>query len=172
MKKWYLIIFLILGLVSSCDLLRSVSNNKKRSELTQRQIDSIKTWGSNSITTTEQTRGGKLTNRIIPKDERKLDSLTGLYEELVQKYNDGGLTKTIYYRPDGSVDVECEHEGRLLTIIEKNQWQAEKYLDMLLEKSEKEQQKDSDKEFKTGIDWTFITLGIMAIIGVILFKKL
>jgi len=68
--------------------------------------------------------------------------------------------------------VECEHEGRLLTIIEKNQWQAEKYLDMLLEKSEKEQQKDSDKEFKTGIDWTFITLGIMAIIGVILFKKL
>jgi len=172
MKKQPLIIFLILGLVSSCDLLRSVSNNKKRSELTQRQIDSIKTWGSNSITTTEQTRGGKLTNRIIPKDERKLDSLTGLYEELVQKYNDGGLTKTIYYRPDGSVDVECEHEGRLLTIIEKNQWQAEKYLDMLLEKSEKEQQKDSDKEFKTGIDWTFITLGIMAIIGVILFKKL
>jgi len=172
MKKQPLIIFLILGLVSSCDLLRSVQNNKKRSELTQRQIDSIKTWGSNSITTTEQTRGGKLTNRIIPKDERKLDSLTGLYEELVQKYNDGGLTKTIYYRPDGSVDVECEHEGRLLTIIEKNQWQAEKYLDMLLEKSEKEQQKDSDKEFKTGIDWTFITLGIMAIIGVILFKKL
>lgn len=172
MKKWYLITFLILGLVTSCDLLRSVENSKKKTKLTQSQIDSLKSSGSSERITTEQTKGGKLTNRIIPESERAIDSLTGLYKELVEKFKDGGLTKTVYYRPDGSVDVECENEGRLLTIIEKNQWQAEQYIDVLLEKYEREQQKNSDKEFSTGLDWTLITLGILGLVGAIAFKKL
>jgi len=172
MKKCYLTIFLILVLVSGCNLLRNVENQKSKIELTQQQIDSIKTSGSSERITTDRTEGGKITGRIIPKSERQLDSLTGLYKELVEKFQDGGLTKTVYYRPDGSVDVECEHEGRLLTIIEKNQWQNEQYLNMLLEKNEQTKEKNTEKEFSGGINWTLITLGAMAILGIMLFKKL
>lgn len=172
MKKWTLITFLILVLVSSCNLLRSVDNKKSNTVLSQKQIDSIKSSGSNSVTTTEQTAPGRLSGRIIPENERAIDSLTGLYKALVQKFKDGPLTKTVYYRPDGSVDVECENEGRLLTIIEKNQWQSEQYLNMLLEKEESTKEKNSDKEFTGGINWTFIALGAMAILGIVVFKKI
>lgn len=146
--------------MTGCNLLRKVDN--KKSDIKE----NTQTETTTNRTIEEKVEGGKIKSDIKPESEREKDSLTGLYKELVETFKDGGLTKTIYYKPDGSVAVDCEHEAFLRRIIEQILEKEDS------QKEEKVQEKDSEKELKTPIDWTIVSLGVMGLIAVALFKKL
>jgi len=178
MKKIIFYLILVLVAASGCKSLRTVFNTKEKEktrENTHLDITEKENSNSNKITV-ERVSGGNINARIIPEDERPRDE-SGALKEFKQILKDGGLTKTIIYKPDGSVDVECEHEGRYLTIIENQQHQAEKNTQLMRELANMIKAKDKDtvsqKETKgININVIVIIVCVSLLLALIIWKKL
>ncbi len=100
------LVFVFIFIFSSCEVTKQSLKNKSSTDKivnTDTVLDTEKT----SKTITERVvEGGEINSTIKPEDERERDE-NGLLIDLIQEIKDGGLTKTIHYKPDGSVDVDC-----------------------------------------------------------------
>ncbi len=132
-----LVSLLLAGMIlSACGLKKEVKKSTRDTEV-QNDKQSIAT------TVTEEKRdGGSIRTGILPVDMRPRDEF-GALEELVQEIKDGGLTKTIYYKPDGTVDVDCTAD-EIWTRIEKRLEERDNSKTITEESSKK---KDEDMEF-------------------------
>ncbi|PKH50869.1 hypothetical protein CXF68_09295 [Tenacibaculum sp. Bg11-29] len=91
---------LIIVFLCSCSVTKDFTKDKKSTDIKK----DVRT--QTTKVTEEKRPGGILEAPITPLDERpRTDS--GELKAFIQKYKDGGLTKTVYYKPDGSVDVKC-----------------------------------------------------------------
>ena len=121
-----------------------------------------------SKVTEEKRDGGQLFTPIIPIENRERDE-NGLVKELIQELKDGSLTKTIYYKPDGSVDVDCTEDEIWVRIEEKLN---ERDLSI---KTTEEKIKDKEKteEFDSSVIlYAFIGLGFIILVGCIVFSRI
>lgn len=96
---WYAFLFALL-FFTSCEIQKKAFKDKTNTET---QNDIVR---ESTEVTQEKREGGNLHTGIIPESERARDE-NGDIKELIQTLKDGGLTKTIYYKPDGTVDVDC-----------------------------------------------------------------
>lgn len=160
-----LFFLLCIFILTSCEITKRATKQKTETQketTTDTQVDKF----NESKTVTERTiEGGNIRTEIIPINERERDE-TGAIKELVQEIKDGGLTKTIYYKPDGSVDVDC----RLAEMFERiEQENIERDNSIITTVENLEQQikfKDSEKteETSTSFIWAGM-IGIVIILG-------
>lgn len=162
MKKVIFLLIIAIGL-TSCDTtkkaVKSKTNTLKKNDITE---------VSTKVSETKRD-GGEVFTTIKPESQREKE-LDGSIRELTQTIKDGGLTKTIYYKPDGSVDVDCTADDIWLRIEEKLNKK-----DLSTEQTDtKEKEKDKQVEFKTEIIlYGFLGIGfIVAIIAFFLFRYL
>ena len=157
-------VFLILSLcIIGCDTTKQAQKNKTDTETKNNII-------KESFKVTETKRqGGDIKTTIIPENKRERE-LDGSIKELTQTIRDGGLTKTIYYKPDGSVNVDCKADEIWERIEEKLN---EKDLSTKKE-IEKEKNKTKDVDFQSEVIlYGFLGIGfIVAIISFFLFRYL
>lgn len=116
-----------------------------------------------SKTTTERTvEGGTISGDIIPLEDRERDD-SGAIKELIQELKEGGLTKTVYYRPDGTVNVECKLAEMFERIQEENIKTDNSIIARLdtLDQQIKNKDKTKETEFKD----TAIVAGLFAAFG-------
>ena len=167
MKK--LIVILVLVFLSGCKLFKKVNKVKALEE-----EKSIEQTTSNSNENIERTtkiteEGGRLYTDIVSL-EKRYDSITGLYKELKQTYKDGGLTKTIYYKPDGSVGVDCSNTGRLIEINEIASRQQNEFNTKIIERLESLETKDKEEKAKPDSGFWAVLLSIVGVFLIILKK--
>lgn len=142
MKK-LLILCAILSL-SSCEVSKKAA--KQLTDLSSKtdtatQVDTVNE--SNKIT--ERTvEGGNIKTNIPSESNRERDE-NGLLKELVQEIKDGGLTKTIYYKSDGSVDVDCRLAEMFERIQEQNVQRDNSIITMVEQLELQIKLKDSEK---------------------------
>lgn len=110
MKKLVIIIVCFI-FFSSCSILKEAQKEKTNTE-----IENDITSKGNKITE-EKVKGGKIESDILPESQREKDE-NGLFKEFIQTFVNGGLTKTIIYKPDGSVHTTCEQEEIYRKVIE------------------------------------------------------
>jgi len=145
-----LLILIMFSTLLSCDVTKRALTAKAETQQTT-QTDEKRDITREGTTVKETTReGGEITTDILPLEERPRDE-NGNFEELIQTIKDGGLTKTIYYRPDGTASVNCD-AADILERIESSMIERDnsliKRMDQIEQKSKvKEQEKK--KEFKT-----------------------
>lgn len=113
--------------------------------------------------TTERTvEGGTISGDIIPLKDRERDD-SGDLKELIQEIKEGGLTKTVYYRPDGTVNVECKLAEMFERIQEENIKTDNSIIARLdtLDQQIKEKDKLKETEFKDTAIWA----GLIVLLG-------
>jgi len=163
MKKTILLILITAALTVACDTTKTAIKSKTETEK-KNDVTSFSTK-----VTEEKRPGGLITTRIIPENQREKE-LDGSIKELTQTIKDGGLTKTIYYKPDGSIDVDCTADEIWQRIEERLSVRD------LSTTNEKTKDKDSKKEVDFNasvILYGFLGLGfIVAIIAFFLFRYL
>lgn len=164
MKKIPVLILFFL-IFSSCEITKRATKEKIETEketTTDNQIDKV----NESKTVTERTvEGGNIRTQIIPIEDRERDA-TGAIKELVQEIKDGGLTKTIYYKPDGSVDVDCRL-AEMFERIEQENIERDNSIITIVENLEQQiKAKDSEKteEVKDSFIWAGM-IGIVLVLG-------
>jgi ATP-dependent Zn protease len=118
--KKLLILCAILSL-SSCDIL-------KESQKTKRDIQANATEK-----VTVKNSGGSITSDILPEKERPKDAQGKIKDTIVVVKKDE-ITKTIYYKPDGSVRTTVECPDTFIT--------EERTLDLIDQSKEKESTKE------------------------------
>lgn len=111
MKRKIIILISIIFLYG-CDTTKKAIKTKTD---TTTQNDIVKE--STKVTETKR-EGGTIKSDIIPLEDRERDE-NGNIKELIETLRDGALTKTIYYKPDGNVDVECTADEIWTRIEEK-----------------------------------------------------
>lgn len=117
-----------------------------------------------STTVTEtKSEGGNLKTEITPLEDRERDS-NGEIKELVEVLKDGGLTKTIYYKPDGKVDVECTAD-EIWTRIEQ---QLNERDNSIKEETKKDKDRSKEVDFQSEVI-LYAFAGLALIIAVIAF---
>lgn len=156
MKKTLFILFVWI-MFFSCDTTKKAIKSKKE---TTTQNDIAKE--SSEVIETKR-EGGTLKTDIIPYEERERDA-NGDIKELVQTLKDGGLTKTIYYKPDGKVDVECTAD-EIWTRIEKKLNERD---NSLTEKQSKDKDQLKEVDFQSEII-LYGFIGLALIVAVIAF---
>lgn len=96
----YIFIMLLMLFVLGCDIQKQALKNKTTTD----QKNDI---NKEAVTITEESsKGGTVKASILPESQREKDE-NGFYKELIQKLTDGGATQTVYYKPDGTVDLDC-----------------------------------------------------------------
>ena len=165
------LVLMILSLLSlvlfcSCDIQKRAVKQKEQTEKTTDTTNKVDKESKTTTVTERTVEGGNIRTEIIPEKDRERDA-TGTIKELVQEIKDGGLTKTIYYKPNGSVEVDCrlaemferiqqenvERDNSIITIIENLETR------LIAKESEKTEKFDSDI-----ILYGFIGLGFLIVI--------
>lgn len=152
-KSWiiWLIFLTILLIFSSCKTTKDFAK-KKENTTEQKNV----TTKISKLTETKR-EGGQISTDIIPENQRLKDE-NGQIKELVQELKKGGLTKTIIYKPDGKVNVECTADEIWTRIQEKIQEQD----NSIINTETKEKQKFKQVEFDSKIV-LFIVLGFVLV---------
>lgn len=139
LRFWY-VLFLMVIFANSCDIQKKALKSKS---LTEQKNDIEK----QEVTVTEETRpGGSVKGSIIPEEKRERDD-NGFYKELIQKLTDGGATQTIYYKPDGTVDVDCTAD-EIWTRIEKRLNERD---NTIIDTETKEKEKEKTENFDSSV---------------------
>ncbi|WP_422105566.1 hypothetical protein [Winogradskyella sp.] len=148
MKHIFYCIAIALVFLCGCDIQKKAAK-AKRDTITQNDI--VK---ESTKVTEEKRDGGQIFSGIIPIEQRERDE-NGDIKELIQTLRDGALTKTIYYKPDGSVDVDCTADEIWTRIEEKLNERNNSQIQV------QEKEKDSEKE--ENFDSSVILYGFMGI---------
>lgn len=157
MKQKILYIIAVFILLFSCDIQKKALKTKSSTE-TKKDIV------SESVKVTEEKReGGKIISHIKPIEQRERDS-NGNLKELIDVIKEGGLTKTIYYKPDGKVDVECTAD-EIWTRIEEKINQRD---NTIVEADVKEKDKEKEEKFDSSFI-IYIILGVIFIVLIVAF---
>jgi hypothetical protein len=115
----------------------------------------------------EKRKGGEIKTEIIPIENRERDE-NGDLKELVKTIKEGGLTKTVIYRPDGKVDVECTADEIYRLIEEKIQQREQS----ITSEQTKEKNKQKEEVFNpTQFVFGFIFLVVLILIGFFIMKR-
>lgn len=153
-KYWFgiLLIVSILFTLFSCDIQKKAVKSKRD---TTTQNDIVK---ESTKVTEEKREGGSIKSEIIPIQERERDE-NGQIKELIQTLRDGGLTKTIYYKPDGRVDVDCTAD-EIWTRIEEKLNERD---NSVTETEVKEKEREKEENFDSSVILYF--MGGIVILG-------
>jgi len=155
------IIYLLCGLFlfTGCDIKKQAIKSKAE---VQEQTDTVETA---TKVTEEKREGGQIQTPIIPYEDRERDT-SGAIKELIQEIKDGGLTKTITYRPDGGVDVECTADEIWVRIEEQLEKRESKQRaeETLQKQKEKEESFDSTAFLYGVLGFAVIVLGAIFIV--------
>lgn len=150
-KRWFEIFFISVCLFAllSCDI-------KKQALKTKNDIEKTKT-----TKVTETNKGGTITTDIIPEKDRPRDEQGRIIDTIIQVKKDE-ITKTIYYKPDGSVRTETICPD---TYITREEFETE---------IDKTKTKDTEKEEKFDsniILYFMITIIVLGAIALFLLYK-
>ena len=157
MKTKNILYVLLILLVVSC----SASKTKTRKQTDTEQKNDIVT--ESTKVTEEKREGGNIVSHIKPIEKRERDE-NGDIKELIEEIRDGGLTKTIYYKPDGSVDVECTADEIWKRIEEKQRQKDESIINTDI--------KEATKEKESMLNGTFIIYVFLGLAGLLVVSKL
>lgn len=144
--------------ITGCNVSRKVAETEKDTDEKTEAV--IKT----TRTTEEKLPNEKISGDIIPRSERLLDSITGLYEAFKEQQSKGPLTRTVIYKPDGTTQVDCELAEFYRRIVE------DIIENKSSQKTEAAQTRNVDKQIDTNINWTLVALIVIA--GILLLKKI
>jgi len=167
--------FILLLLLSGCKVLKQSQKTKDDISSSKQLTEQKDITTSQSKVTTRKREGGQLITDIIPLEERPRDE-NGNLKELIQTLKDGGLTKTIYYRPDGSATVNCD-TADILERIEETLTTKDKSIIKRLDNFERwVLQKEKEKEESISpITILYFMIGLAIVFGVgllIVFRQL
>lgn len=156
-------IFSLILLMScfSCDIQKKAIKTK---EATQKQNDIVK----QSVKVTEEKRpGGKIKTSILPEKDREKDE-NGNFKQFIQELRDGALTKTIYYKQDGGVDIDCTSDEIWKRIEERLQERDNSKINTQVT----EKKREKEETFKTAvIPFVILGLGIIFLIWKVFSRK-
>jgi hypothetical protein len=159
--KLALKIILLSILVYSC----SVKKDSAKKKIKSVEAKDVNTEIVRSIQ--EKRKGGKITTEIIPVEKRERDE-NGELKELIETIKDGGLTKTVIYRPDGKVDVECTADEIYRLIKEKIKQQD----NSIVKEEVKEKQKQKEEKFNPApFIFGLIGLAIILLVGFFIMRR-
>lgn len=158
---------LLIILLTSCEVSKQAF--KLRNDINKETLETV----SNNIETVENTtsekirEGGYISTDIIPENERERDE-NGDIKELIQEMIDGGLTKTIYYRPDGSTKVDCKASDILERLETSIVTRDKTFSDRLDKLDQKINAKEVDKKASIGSEVIlYIFIGFALLIFVV-----
>ena len=161
MKK-IIFVFLLLSFLT-CESSKQAVKNKTSTEVETQQNERRDITNESSKVTERRVEGGSLSSDIIPLEKRERDD-SGAIKLLIDEIKDGGLTKTIYYKPDGSVSVECKLAELFETIQEENR-QTDNSIILRFEQLEQSiKDKDSSKETSTKDSFIWALFGSVVVI--------
>lgn len=167
MKK--LLIISLLLLFSNCSLLKKVDKKKETTEENQTDTSFISTEQKSETSTKITEPGGSIKTALIPLQER-YDELTGQYRELKEIFQDGGLTKTVYYKPDGTTEVDCTAEERLIEIFEQSSKTQNEFNVRIIERLKQLESKEKE-ESSTPVWWFWPLIILSAGVVLVIVKK-
>jgi biopolymer transport protein ExbD len=149
-------------LVSSC----TVKKQAVKRKTTKVEAKDVTT---SVVRTIQEKRPGKqITTEIIPIEKRERDQ-NGQIKELIKEFKEGGLTKTILYKPDGSVNVQCIEDAIDRIITEKyNQRDNSVITEQTKEKEKQKEEKFNPAPFIYGL----IALLVILFIAFFVMKRL
>lgn len=155
MKK--LIIILIIAFISSCNILKDKQKTKINSSEKKDVVETI------TRVTEEKRPGGNLKATILPEEKRPRNN-DGSLKAFLDKFKDGPLTKTVYYKPDGSVDVNCIADEVFRRIEEKKILEDNTITDTSIKKKSK-----IKEEGLKSITVLYFMTGLALVVFVIIF---
>ncbi|WP_064967973.1 hypothetical protein [Tenacibaculum ovolyticum] len=148
---------LIVVFLCSCSVTKDLTKTKKSTDI-KKDVSTLITK-----VTEEKRPGGVLQAPITPLSERPRAE-NGDLKAFIQKYKDGGLTKTIYYKPDGTVDVKCLADEVFRRIEEQTNIQDSSEIAI----DEKNKTKKKEEKIMSEI-LLYIVLGVVLIFFIIAF---
>jgi hypothetical protein len=160
MKSIFKIIILSI-LVCSC----AVKKESTKKKVKKVEAKDVSTEIVRSIQ--EKREGGQIKTEIIPIEKRERNE-NGELKELIKTIKNGGLTKTVVYRPDGKVDVECTADEIYRLIEEKIKQSDNSFITQ--EIKEKEKQKE-EKFNPTPFFVSLIVLALLFIFAIFFLKR-
>lgn len=147
------LVIILLCLCFNCNVSKKATKAKTQ-KTEQKDVTTSKT-----IVTEEKRDGGTIHSTIIPESQREKDE--NGFKEILKEFKEGGLTKTIYYKPDGSVDIDCIGDEIWKRVEEKIDERDLSKIDT--EEKLKLQEKEKTFSFKD-IYFLYIFLGIAFLI--------
>ena len=166
-----IVVFLLMLLLSSCQLLRKVDRVDREVVSTAVENNDKKLNETIDRKTTITESGGVIATDLIPLADR-YDEITGLYRELMQTFKDGGITKTIYYRPDGSTRVDCTAQDRVIETLETIDREQSETNSLVLERLDRlETEKIESEKVTKGINMNIIIIALIAAVFLFVDKK-
>lgn len=164
---------ILIGMIG-CESSKQAVKNKTSTELQTEQDEKRNVTNESKKITERIVEGGFLKSDIIPLEERERDA-SGAIKELIDEIKDGGLTKTVYYRPDGSVSIEC----KLAEMFERTQEESRQtdlsIINRVEELAQSIKDKDSLKETSTkdSFIWAlFVSVLFIMFFAMFLFYKI
>ena len=152
MKKLFIILLLLASCIQSCSI-------QKRSTKKKIQTEEFKDVTTSMLRTIKEKRAGEqITTPIIPVEKRERDE-NGDFKEFIKEFKKGGLTKTVYYKPDGSVDVQCIEDAIDRLITEKIKQQD----NTVTNTETKEKNKEKEESFQSEII-LYIVIGLVCFV--------
>ncbi|MEP0266566.1 hypothetical protein [Dokdonia sp.] len=155
------LLFITIVFLQSCDITKRAVKSKIETEKQTNTDTKVDKVNESKTITERKVEGGNIRTQIIPEKDRERDD-TGAIKELVQEIKEGGLTKTVIYKQDGSVDVDCRL-AEMFERIEQENVERDNSIITIVENLE-EQIKSKDSEKTEKVNTSFIWAGMIGIL--------
>lgn len=168
------LVFILMLIVSSCTVLKQATKDKSATDKLTNTDTVVDTEKTSKTITERVVEGGDINTTIPPESERERDE-NGLLKDLIQEIKDGGLTKTIHYKPDGSVDVDCRLAEMFERIQQENVERDNSIISIMENFEERLVKKESEKTESvspTVLIYFFVGMALFVVIVMVVFFKM